>query len=109
VTEPGGRESRAGEPTKQNGDERRARSGRGPSSAAVPERDRAKRMNLCLEVTRAAPIKADTAIGSTWTGLARDKTREGEERNPLRLDRKLDPDGSNGILDDGWKATVCLR
>jgi hypothetical protein len=31
------------------------------------------------------------------------------ERNPLRLDRKLDPDGSNGILDDGWKATVCLR
>jgi hypothetical protein len=73
VTEPGGRESRAGEPTKQNGDERRARSGRRPSSAAVPERDRAKRMNLCLEVTRAALIKADTAIGkhrvwlSCWT------------------------------------------
>jgi hypothetical protein len=35
-------------------------------------------MNLCLEVTRAALIKADTAIGRTWTGLARDKTREGD-------------------------------
>jgi CHAT domain-containing protein len=39
VTEPGGREYRPGEPTKQNADERRARSGRRPSSAAVPERN----------------------------------------------------------------------
>jgi hypothetical protein len=94
ATELRGRESSPGEPTKQNGDERRARSGHRPSSAAVPDRYGAKENEAVPERLRVPPIKPiskNRSQSSIWLKMkltrARDNVRYGLTKSSRRTAR----------------------